>query len=230
MQYSLIVTIKDRKCSTSPASLALYKNEILWQGTCVLANQSFLHNWTFHDTSADLLKPNCPRTAFKHLSVHHGRCYGDSIKTINQQLSTPVYVSYPLTRLWCMLCTPSSQLLNSHSNSLPCSLISQIDCLLEEDKILSNTVCPFYRVSAHDSCHGGFIAREPSAGNIRVRFSPAVILLSCRFSKCSKFLADIGVLCDTRPVFKDTIKWSLCTLIVIWRFRSLFCVITYLKN
>jgi len=30
----------------------------------VLVNQSFLHNWTFHDTSADLLKSNWPRTVF----------------------------------------------------------------------------------------------------------------------------------------------------------------------
>jgi len=187
-------------------------------------------HWTFHDTSADLLKSNCPRTAFKHLSVHHGRCYGDSIKTINQQLSTPVYVSYPLTRFWCMLCTPSSQLLNSHSNSLRCSLISQIDCLLEEDKILRNIVCPLYRVSAHDSCHGGFIAREPSAGNLEKVFILQLFFFHVRFSKCFKFLADIGVLCETCPMFKDTIKWSLCTLIVLWRFSSFFYVITYLKN
>jgi len=180
--------------------------------------------------SADLLKSNCPRTGFKHLSVHHGRCYGDSTKTINQQLSTPVHVSYPLTRFWCMLCTPSSQLLNSHSNSLPCSLISQIDCLLEEAKILLNTVCPFYRVSAHGSCHGGFIAREPSARNLEDVFLRFLFFFHLKFSKYSKFLADIGVPCDTCLVFKDTIKWSLCTLIVLWRFSSFFYVITYLKN
>jgi len=105
-----------------------------------------------------------------------------------------------------MLRTPSSQLLNSHSNSLLCSLISQIDCLLEEDKILRNTVCPFYRVSAHGSCHGGFIAREPSTGNLEDVFLLQLFFFHVRFSKCSKFLADIGVLCDTCPVLKDTIK------------------------
>jgi hypothetical protein len=75
--------------SCFPGILAMWKAKR--RGTCVLVHWSHLHTWTFRDASVELLKSNCPRRPFSHLSLHYGRCYADSTQTIDQQLCAPLH-------------------------------------------------------------------------------------------------------------------------------------------